>query len=134
MPNASLGYLNNSASGSLLFSTADSMAFATNSTQRMRLLKSGDVLVGNGAPLGKMHIAGSGSAIYSPVPSDYDYSLAAFAIPDTVTTTSISSVGVLGFGKGSAEDLALSPMKDFSSVMTVQELKDVVAYLTQAPS
>ncbi|MBU3760181.1 MAG: cytochrome c [Candidatus Omnitrophica bacterium] len=39
-----------------------------------------------------------------------------------------------GFGKGSAEDLALSPMKDFSSVMTVQELKDVVAYLTQAPS
>lgn len=37
-----------------------------------------------------------------------------------------------GFGKGSAEDAAESPMRDFSSAMTVQELKDLVAYLTQA--
>ncbi len=102
LPNASLGYLNNSGSGSMLLSTADSMAFATNASQRLRVLKSGEVVVGNGAPLGKMHIAGSGSSIYAPVPSDYDYSLAAFAIPDTVTTTSINSVGLLGFGKGSA--------------------------------
>ncbi|NBP05652.1 MAG: hypothetical protein EBV15_05445 [Bacteroidetes bacterium] len=88
MPNTSLGYLNNAASGS--------------SAQRMRVLKSGEVLVGSGSPQGKMHVAGSGSAIYAPTPSDYDYSLASFAIPDTVTTSSISSVGVLGFGKGSA--------------------------------
>ncbi len=37
-----------------------------------------------------------------------------------------------GFGKGSAEDAVQSPMKDFSSTMTVKELKDLVAYLTQA--
>jgi hypothetical protein len=102
MPNTSLGYLNNAASGSFLISTADSMAISTNSAQRMRVLKSGEVLVGSGSPQGKMHVAGSGSAIYAPTPSDYDYSLASFAIPDTVTTSSISSVGVLGFGKGSA--------------------------------
>lgn len=39
-----------------------------------------------------------------------------------------------GFGTGSAEDAAESPMKDFSSSMTVKEAKDLVAYLTQAPS
>lgn len=39
-----------------------------------------------------------------------------------------------GFGKGSAEDAPESPMKDFSSEMTVREAKDLVAYLTQAPS
>jgi len=101
-PNASLGYLNNSASGSLLFSTADSMAFATNASKRLRVLKSGEVNVGSGAAKARFNVSGSGSTLYKPAPSDYDYSLAAYAIPDTVTTSSVVSVGVLGFAKGSA--------------------------------
>ena len=36
-----------------------------------------------------------------------------------------------GFGQGSAEDVPVSPMLDHSDEMTVRELKDIVAYLTQ---
>jgi hypothetical protein len=36
-----------------------------------------------------------------------------------------------GFGHGSAEDIPVSPMMDHSDEMTVRELKDIVAYLTQ---
>jgi hypothetical protein len=102
LPNASLGYLNNSASGSLLLSTADSIAFATNGSQRLRVLKSGEVNVGSGLANARFNVSGSGSSLYIPAPSDYDYSLAAYAVPDTVTTSFVNSVGVLGFAKGSS--------------------------------
>lgn len=102
LPNASLGYLNNSSSGSLLFSTADSMSFATNASQRLRVLKSGEVNVGSGVANARFNVSGSGSSLYIPAPSDYDYSLAAYAVPDTVTTSFVNSVGVLGFAKGSS--------------------------------
>ena len=101
LPNASLGHLNNSSSGSLLLSTADSMTFSTNASQRLRILKNGDVNIGSPVAIGKFNVKGSSANLYSPAVSAYDYSVASFFMPDTVTTKFSSSVGVLGYGKGS---------------------------------
>ena len=102
MPNASLGYLNNAASGSLLYSTADSMSFATNAAQRLSILKNGVVNIGSIGSVGKFNVKGSSAILYSPSVSAYDYSVASFFVPDTVTTSLSSSVGVMGYAKGSA--------------------------------
>ena len=101
LPNASLGHLNNSSSGSLLLSTADSMTFSTNASQRLRILKNGDVNIGSPVAIGKFNVKGSSANLYSPAVSAYDYSVASFFMPDTVTAKFSSSVGVLGYGKGS---------------------------------
>ena len=101
LPNANLGYLNNAASGSLLLSTADSIAFSTNATQKLRVLKNGDVTVGSVGAIGKFNVKGSSANLYSPAVSAYDYSVASFFMPDTVTSTFSNSIGVLGYGKGS---------------------------------
>jgi mono/diheme cytochrome c family protein len=34
-----------------------------------------------------------------------------------------------GFGKGTPEDVQRSPMRDFSEVMTIRHLRDIVTYL-----
>lgn len=38
-----------------------------------------------------------------------------------------------GYAKGSVEDLPASDMPDYLAVMTLQELRDIVAYLMKAP-
>jgi hypothetical protein len=102
MPSAGLAYINNASSGSLLLSTADSVAFGTNSLERMRINKNGDVAIGGVSPHAKFHVKGSGNKYLIPFNTIYDYSAAVFGVPDTITTANIVSTGVLGQGKGSA--------------------------------
>jgi hypothetical protein len=102
LPSAGLAYINNTSSGSLLLSTADSVAFGTNSLERMRINKNGDVAIGGVSPYAKFHVKGSGNKYLIPFNTTYDYSTAVFGVPDTITTANIVSTGVLGQGKGSA--------------------------------
>lgn len=102
MPNAGLAYLNNTASGSMLLSTTDSLAFGTNSLERLRITRTGDVAIGGATPYSRLHVRGSGNRILVPFNSANDFSTAIFGTPDTVTTSFVISAGLLGQGKGSS--------------------------------
>lgn len=102
IPNAGLAHLNNGSSGSILLSTADSIAIGTGSQQRFRITQSGDVSIGGVSPYSRLHVKGSGVKYLIPRNTANDFSAAIFGVPDTITTAGVVSVGLLGQGKGSS--------------------------------
>ncbi|MEY3984316.1 MAG: hypothetical protein RL160_1875 [Bacteroidota bacterium] len=99
-PGKDLGILNNSAAGSLILNTADSIGFATGATERMRITSRG-VSIGGTFPQGKLHVIGNGRGVIDIPQSAYYFSTPIYGVGDT-TITGVAMPGLLGYGRGSA--------------------------------